>query len=236
VITPVFMVASGTLILCTPEQCRRWEEAAVAYATALNDIHAELEAVKRRAAGARWWRPFEWRRTAAAWEEIQQRYPLEIQAVSEAYEPIRQEIEPALQAERKRLVQQTREEESRRSERRLRRARLAEREVWGWTSTGDDQEVYVFRHDVLSETVPDSDPVSLPDLRRALTRLGLSHAEWDSDSLAATERELEGYSFAKWWMAEFNGEDYRTGLTSQRGNGGYHPGMGGTGGFTVQGV
>ena len=221
---------------CTSEQCRRWEEAAVAYATALNDIHAELEAVKQRAARARWWRPFQWRRTAAAWEEIQQRYPLEIQAVSEAYEPVRQEIEPALQAERKRLVQQARDEESRRSERRIRRARLAEREIWGWTSTGgdEDQEVYVFRHDVMSASVPDSASLSLPDLRRALTRHGLSHAVWDTDSLAATERELEGFTFAQWWMGEFNDEDYRTGLTSQRGHGKSPPWR--HSGFTVHGV
>lgn len=238
VITPALMTAPGILVPCTAEQCRRWEEAAVTYATALNDIHAELEAVKQRAARARWWRPVEWRRSAAAWEEIQERYPLEIQVVSEAYEPVRQEIEPALQAERKWLVQQARDEECRRSERRIRRARLAEREIWGWTSTGDDedQEVYVFRHDVLSEKPPDSDPLSLLDLRRALTRHGLSHAVWDSDSLAATERELEGFTFAQWWMAEFNDENYRTGLTAQRRNGVYRPGSTGMGGFTIHGV
>lgn len=107
-IPPLFQVrtpeysALGNGIPCTREDCRRWEEAGAAYAAVVDDMNSELQAVWRQHGHARWWVPGERRRAKAALEEMEHRYAATIQLASDAYDPVRQEIERGIRDERRR--------------------------------------------------------------------------------------------------------------------------------------
>jgi len=250
VLTPDPRYTARVAVPCTHEECRRWWEAAVAYATAVDAVEAEAAAGRDRAARARRWMLAEWRRAGDAWEQVQRRGPEAVQEASAAYEPVRQELRQAVQRvtriEADRVAAERREERRRREMAQRRRERLAERKLWGWHAvTGDDghQVVHVFRHDVEaprhdveSPRLADGPPADLRTLRRALLDLGLRAAVWDQAAIAETERELEGVSFGGWWGILFD-EHYRTGAPMARwsGTGGNPSGgtaTGGTGGFT----
>lgn len=247
--TPDPRAATGRVIPCTPEKCRRWEAAGIAYAAAVDDISAELRAVRNRAVEARWWMPGERRGTRAAWEEVLRRYPETIRVASEAYEPIRQEIKKALRLLDEKRKAEAAEQERKQAEIWRRRVRLAEREIWGWaTIIGKDKRrvVYVFRYDVPRSDVPESvvadqPRVSLDNLRKALIELDWGRPDgpvWDRAALDEMTRELDGVTFEQWWRRYYH-EDYRNGPfahgrahTTQGSNPSGGTATGGTGGFT----
>ncbi|MEU6370086.1 hypothetical protein ABZ876_31275 [Streptomyces sp. NPDC046931] len=219
---------------CTPKQCRRWCKAADAYAAALDGISIELMAAQERA--NRWWmlliRP--WAKKAL--RKIRLRYPEVVREACEAYEPVRLEIQWALQAE---------------EDNDAARARLAAREIWGRaTAQGADGAplTFVFRDDVPPRDVPESATVegSFVDVRRlrlVLADLGRPCVVWDRAALAKTEEELAGLTFWRWWLDQFS-EDYdaysvgrrarptRSGSSAQVNRGPGGTAAGGTGGFT----
>lgn len=253
--TPREFDATGELVPCTPEVCRRWVEAALAYATAVDDISAELAATRRRAAAVPWWNHFAARRALGDWEEVRQRYEQVMREAGEAYEPVGREIRQAIQAEREKVAERAREVARREATAWRRRTELAERPVWGWSLVTEPgwRAAYVFRHDVPGdppvEVSPQESPhVDLAGLRQALVEVDLPNVLWDEAALAETERELEGVDFGRWWRHLFY-EDYRSftarsspGGTSGGGSsssGGSNPSggtsTGGTGGFSCGG-
>jgi hypothetical protein len=89
-------------IPCTRTDARRLQEAARAYATAVDAISIELGSAQRRAARAPWWRPVERRRARKTFEDARRRYVELTRAASEDYEPVRQEVRKALRKARAR--------------------------------------------------------------------------------------------------------------------------------------
>ncbi|WP_329375773.1 hypothetical protein OG625_00375 [Streptomyces sp. NBC_01351] len=228
------------LVPCTAQTCRRWVEAALAYATAVDDISAELVAAHRRASSIARWRHLATHRALRGWEKTRQRYERVMQEASEAYKPVRREIWQAIQAEKDKAAEHARQE----AQARRRRAELAERPIWGWSSvaTNGQPTAYIFRHDVpaddsLAPTSPQvNPPVGLAGLRHALKALKPIQLQWDSAAISQTERELEGVSFESWWRELFS-EDYRTFTSPPPSRSSSRPpiggtGTGGTGGFT----
>ncbi|MGY0062064.1 hypothetical protein ACWY4P_36960 [Streptomyces sp. LZ34] len=100
----------GERVRCTSEEFRRWREAALAYAAAVDRVSAEMEAGRERAAHARWWIPGERRRADEAWREVRRRYAEVVREASEAYAPVRDEIRRAIDAEEERLRELFREQ------------------------------------------------------------------------------------------------------------------------------
>jgi hypothetical protein len=230
---------TSCLVPCTAQTCRRWVEGAVAYASAMDDICAELIAAHRRASSVPQWRRFAAPLALRNWEQTRQRYERVIQEASEAYKPVRKEILQAIDAEKDKAAEHARQA----AKARHRRAELAERPIWGWSSaaTNDRPIAHIFRHDLsagdsLALTSPQvNGPLGLPGLRQALKVLKPVQLQWDSTAITQTERELEGVSFESWWRELFS-EDYRT-FTSPppsppSRNWGGGTATGGTGGFT----
>ncbi|MGW6688003.1 hypothetical protein [Streptomyces sp. NPDC054961] len=228
------------LVPCTEQTCRRWVEAALAYATAVDDISAELLAALRRAGSVPRWRRFAAPGALRGWERARQRYDRVMREASEAYKPVRLEILEAIQVEKDKAATHARQE----GEARRRRADVAERPVWCWSMATDGRSTaYVFRHDVPADdssrapTSPrGSAPVDLPGLRQALKDLKPARLRWDRTAVTETERELHGVSFEHWWRELFS-EDYRTFTSQPPRHDASHPliggtGTGGTGGFT----
>lgn len=238
------------LVPCTPQACRRWVEAAIAYATVLDGISAELVAAHHRAGSVP-----EWRRVAAPlalrnWEKAQQRYERVIREASEAYNPVRREIRLAIDAARDEAAGHARQAAAARR----RRAELAQRPVWVWSSrvSKGRRTAHISRHDAPADGSPAptspqvNGPLDLPALRQALAVLKPHQLRWDREAITEAERELEGVSFESWWRELFS-EDYRTftspppsprssfhppvGGTGTSGTGGYTGGFGGFGGY-----
>ncbi|AWZ17482.1 MULTISPECIES: hypothetical protein [unclassified Streptomyces] len=236
---PLPVRRENCLVPCTARVCRRWVEASLAYATAVDDISAELIAALRRARSAPRWRPLAVRGALRAWTKAGRRYERVMAEASAAYAPVRREIWQAIQVEKEKAGARARREAAARG----RRAELAERPVWGWSETTTGQPAtYVFRHDLPADdnharAVPHQDePVGLPGLRQALKERNPGRLQWDGTAITETERELEGVSFESWWRELFH-EDYRTFTappptrsSSRNPTGG--TGTGGTGGFT----
>lgn len=99
----------GVRARCTAEEFRRWREAALAYAAAVDRVSVETQTVRERAAHARWWIPGERRRADEAWREVQRRYAEVVREASEAYAPVRDEIHRAIEAEEERFRESLRE-------------------------------------------------------------------------------------------------------------------------------
>ncbi|MES4901711.1 MULTISPECIES: hypothetical protein [unclassified Streptomyces] len=99
----------GVRVRCAAEEFRRWRDAALAYAAAVDRVSAEVETVRERAARARWWIPGDRRRADEAWQEVQRRYAEVVQEASEAYAPVRDEIRHGIDAEKERLREYLRE-------------------------------------------------------------------------------------------------------------------------------
>ncbi|MET9372661.1 hypothetical protein ABZX98_00705 [Streptomyces sp. NPDC002992] len=238
--TPGPVDGSRGLVPCTPEASRRWARAAVAYITAVDEVTDALWAARRRAASVPRWRTFAARRALRDWEETRQRYERVMREAGEAYEPVGREIRQAIQAERDKAAERARELARREEEARRRRARLAERAIWGRAVVTEPgwRAVCVFRHDVPRGEAPDtaspeeSPHLDLAGLRRALRELDLPHVLWDGPALAETERELEGVSFGRWWRELFH-EDYRT--LTERPPSGEYPGGGSSSGGSSSG-
>lgn len=95
---------------CTPADARRWQEAARAYATAVDRISIELESAQRRAARAPLWRPVQRRRARQVFEDVRWRHVKLTRAASKAYEPVRQEVRKALRKARARTARKAYEE------------------------------------------------------------------------------------------------------------------------------
>ncbi|MFC9394272.1 hypothetical protein ACFTWS_14080 [Streptomyces sp. NPDC057027] len=244
--SPARVGGRGVLVACTPEACDRWVRAVVDYTTAVREATAELSAAHRRAATVPWWRHRAARRAFDAWETTRQRYEETMRQADEAYEPVGREIRRAIRVAEEESAARAREQARLVEEARLRRARLAERAVWGWSVVTDEgrSAVHVFRHDVPrseapAPTTPQASPcVDLAGLRRALKELDLPDVLWDGPALAETERELEGVGFGRWWRDQFH-EDHRTFTapppprgSSYRGNPSGGTATGGTGGFS----
>ncbi|MEU8620645.1 hypothetical protein [Streptomyces sp. NPDC048623] len=239
--TPGPRDASGQLVPCTAEACRRWVDAALAYATAVDGVSAELPDVRRRAMAVPRWRPRLARRALREWEAALQRYEQVLREAAEAYEPVGAEIRLALRTERERAAERAREEARRAAEAYARRAALAERAVWGWRwATGDDgatRTAHIFRHDVAGADGSAAPPLDLATLRQELKAQGPVGLVWDEAAVAATERELEEVDFGSWWREVFH-EDHRTFTAppapraTPRGNPSGGTATGGTGGFT----
>ncbi|MFF7443562.1 hypothetical protein [Streptomyces sp. NPDC008122] len=238
--------ATGVLVASTAEECHRWVRAALDYVTAVDGITTELSAAHRRAAAVPRWRRLAARRAFDDWETTRQRYEDTMRAAAEAYEPVGREIRRAIRVAEEESAARARERARWAEEAGRRRARLAERAVWGWSVVTDEDRsaVYVFRHDVPrgeapAPTSPQASPsVDLAGLRRALKELDLPDVRWDGPALAETERELEGVGFGRWWRDRFY-EDYRTFTApppprgpSYRGNPSGGTATGGTGGFS----
>ncbi|MEU3076001.1 hypothetical protein [Streptomyces laurentii] len=213
----------GGMVPCSARTCRRWAEAAVAYATAVDEASTELVAAHRHARALPGWRLVATRRALRAWEQARRRYEQVMRQASEEYKPVRLEIGQAIEAEmRKKVRHEEREARARRH-----RAELARRAVWGWTtvvdgSAAEGPAARLFRHDVPSggdspapdparqnPPAPSLPPVDLHELRRALKELSPARLEWDHAAVVATERELAGVSFGGWWRELF-GEDHLT--------------------------
>ncbi|MEV4948303.1 hypothetical protein [Streptomyces sp. NPDC053755] len=184
----------------------------------MDGARAELIAAHRRAAAVPWWRRAAARRALGEWEEAGRRYERVVREAAEAYEPVGREISQAIRTESERAAERVREEERREMAAWERRRRLAERANWGCTvaTSGGRPIVYVFRHDVplgedmpASAAAPGSPRLDLAGLRHALEEVNVPAPWWDDAALAATERELEGVTFAQWWQRLFS-EDYRT--------------------------
>lgn len=253
--TPGPRDATGSVVPCTPEAGRRWVRAAVAHATTVDAISSELVAAHRRVLAVEWWKPWAMRRALAAWVETRERYERALRAAHEAYAPVGEEIRGAIRAEREKAAEEARERARLEAEERERRARLAERAVWGWSVVeeaegGGRRVVHVFRHDVPSAELPasvrteGSAHVDLAGLRRALLDLNLPDVVWDRAALRVARREA-GLGFRHWWQELFY-ENYRTlteppppprssrwtgGGTGTSGTGGYSGGFSCAGGF-----
>lgn len=196
----------------TTQTCRRWVDGAIAYATAMDDISAELVAAHRRAGSVPQWRRFAAPLALRNWEKTQQRYERVIQEASEAYQSIRGEIWQAIKSEKTKAAEHAQQA----AEAHRRRAELAERPVcWSSVATNGRPTAHISRYDVSAggrpaPTSPQvNGPVDLPGLRQALKVLKPVQLEWDSTAITETERELEGVSFESWWRELFS-EDYRT--------------------------
>ncbi|MFD7321931.1 hypothetical protein ACFV9D_12760 [Streptomyces sp. NPDC059875] len=256
--TPGPRDGSGDLVSCTAEACGRWVTAAVAYATAVDDVSAELEAAYRRAVAVPGWKQFALRRAMGEWEETRRRYEWVMREAGEAYEPVGREIRQAIEAEKRKAAARARELAREQEEGRRRRALLAERPLWGWAVVTEVgwRAAYAFRHDVAHGEAPATTPldesprVDLSGLRQALKDLDLPTVVWDDAALAETERELEGVGFGSWWQELFH-ENYKTftsppprpapfprsnpsGGTATGGSGGFSSGYG-CGGFSCAG-
>ncbi|MFF7776880.1 hypothetical protein ACFZCG_20930 [Streptomyces tanashiensis] len=251
---PVFFVrppgssdGTGVVVACTPEDCRRWVRAAIEYVTTLNEAGAELSAAHRRAASVPWWRPVAARRAFGDWEATLRRHGELTREAAETYAPVCGEIRQAIQKAEERSAEWARERARQQEETRRHRSVLAARDFWGWSEVTEAgrRAVYVFRHDVPRDDVPEgaapeeSPHVDLRGLRRAIVDLGLPDVRWDGSALAETERQLEGLGFGRWWRDLFH-EDFRTftappsapGSPSGRGNPSGGTATGGTGGFS----
>ncbi|MFE4592214.1 hypothetical protein [Streptomyces laurentii] len=239
----------GGVVPCSAVTCRRWAEAAVAYATAVDDVSTELVAAHRHAWTLPGWRLVATRRALRAWEQARRRYEEVMREAGEEYKPVRLEIGQAIEAE---MSEKVRHEE-REARARRHRAELARRAVWGWTMVAEGPAAHVFRHDVpldgdsptpdparrtpAAPPVAPAPPVDLHELRRALKELNPpDRLEWDPAAVVATERELEGVSFGGWWRELF-GEDHLTFTTppppppKRHGYTGGGTATGGVGGF-----
>ncbi|MFD3942921.1 hypothetical protein [Streptomyces sp. NPDC058579] len=218
--TPGLHDASGALVPCTPEECRRWVNAAVLHVRTVDTISAELRAAHARVVALPWRRPLALRRALDAWAETRGRYERVLAEAFVAYAPVGEEIRAAVRAEQERVAAEIRERERLRAKERARRARLAERAVWGWCvvdaegAEGGRRTVHVFRHDVHSAELPararegDGAGVDLAGLRRALLDLNLPDVVWDRAALREARREA-GVAFRNWWQELFY-ENYRT--------------------------
>ncbi|WP_406432765.1 hypothetical protein [Streptomyces sp. NBC_01589] len=96
-------LSRGKRVRCASEEFRRWREAALAYASAVDRVSAEMETIWERAAYARWWIPGDRRRANEAWHEVQRRYAELVREAREAYAPVREEIRQAIDAEEERF-------------------------------------------------------------------------------------------------------------------------------------
>lgn len=197
------------LVPCTGQTCRRWVEAALAYATAVDGISAELVAANHRARSVPRWRRFAAPLALRNWEKTRQRYERVMQEAGEAYKPVRREIGQAMSIEKGKAGERARQAHRRKAE-------LAQRRIWGWSLASDGQRTaYIFRHDVpAADTIAASaphmrPPVDLPGLRQALNDLTPVRLQWDRTAIIETERELESVSFENWWRELFH-DDYRT--------------------------
>ncbi|MEU9028628.1 hypothetical protein AB0D46_13995 [Streptomyces sp. NPDC048383] len=216
------------LVPCTAQACRRWVEAAVAYATAVDGVSAELVAANHRARSVPRWRRFAAPLALRNWQKARQRYERVMQEAGEAYKPIRQEIAGAMWIEKEKAGERARQAHRR-------KAALAERPLWGWSmATNGRPTAYVFRHDVpagdgIAPTSPQMNPpVDLPGLRQALNDLKPVQLQWDRTAITQTERELESVSFETWWRELFY-EDYRTFTLPPSGRSSSSREIGGTG-------
>ncbi|KQV14845.1 hypothetical protein ASE03_30135 [Kitasatospora sp. Root187] len=217
---------------CTAETCRRWAEGAIAYATVMDDISADLVAAHRRASSVPQWRRFAAPLALRKWEKTRRRYERVIREASEAYKPIGMEIWQAIDDEKSKAAENARQ--AKQAQRR--RAELAERPVWVWSSvaTNGRPTAHISRYDVSAGSRPAptspqvNGPVDLPALRQALEGLMPVQLEWDSTAITETERELEGVSFGSWWRELFS-EDYRTFTSPPPNPSSSHPSIGGTG-------
>ncbi|MFD3679069.1 hypothetical protein [Streptomyces sp. NPDC058613] len=216
------------LVPCTAQTCRRWVEAALAYATAVDAISAELVAAKHRARSVPRWRRFAAPLALRNWEKTRQRYERVMQEAGEAYKPVRREIGQAMWIEKEKAGEHARQAHRRKAE-------LAERPIWGWSmATNGQPTAYVFRHDVPAgdSSAPASPqmnpPVDLPGLRQALNDLKPVQLQWDSTAITETERELDSVSFESWWRELFY-EDYRTFTSPPPSRSSSRPPIGGTG-------
>lgn len=209
---------------CTPETCRRWVEAALAYAAAVDAVSAELTAAHQGVGSVPRWRYFAARRALHAWARVRKRYEQTVREAGEAYQPTSREIWHEVWSERDRAglrareeAQEKREDSREEAQARRRAAELAERPIWGWSVVTRKKWsiAYVFRHDV-----PHSDErvsaarqgrpcVNLQELRQALKELHPDRLHWDGTALAETGRELDGVSFGRCWRELF-GEDHST--------------------------
>ncbi|MEU1670154.1 hypothetical protein ABZ547_42500 [Streptomyces sparsogenes] len=106
---PPKVFGQGVRVRCTAEEFRRWREAALAYAAAVDRVSAEVATARERVAHARWWIPGERRRADEAWQEVQRRYAEVVREASEAYAPVRDEIRRAIEAEEERRRESLRE-------------------------------------------------------------------------------------------------------------------------------
>lgn len=215
--TPGPRDASGALVPCTEEECRRWVKAAVVHTRTVDAISAELRAAHARIVALPRRRPLALRRALDAWEESRERYERALREAFAAYAPVGEEIRGAVLAEQERAAAEVRERERLEAEERERRARLAERAVWGWCvveAEGGRRTVHVFRHDVRGVGLPaearaeDLPRVDLAGLRRALLDLNLPDVVWDRAALREARREV-GVAFRNWWQELFY-ENYRT--------------------------
>ncbi|MGW6922441.1 hypothetical protein ACWGA9_14380 [Streptomyces sp. NPDC054950] len=215
---------AGDLASCTPETCRRWVEAALAYAGAVDEVSAELTAAHQGVGSVPRWRYVAARRALHDWKKVRERYEQTVRAAGEAYRPVSREIWHAVWAEHDRAGLRAREEAREKredvrkdSQARRRAAELAERPNWGWSVVTRKKWsiAYVFRHDVphsderVSAARQDRPCVNLPELRQALRDLHPDRLHWDDAALAETERELDGVSFGHCWRVLF-GEDHGT--------------------------
>ncbi|MEU9703509.1 hypothetical protein [Streptomyces sp. NPDC047981] len=217
--TPGLHDATGALVPCTPQECHRWVNAAVAHVRTVDRISAELRAAHARAVLLPLWRHLALRRALRTWEETRVRYERALREAFAAYAPVGEEIRAAVRAEQERAAAAIREQDRLRAQERERRARLAERAVWGRRVLGEPgtpgRTVYVFRHDVPGEDVPAAPALSeriprlgLAALRQSLVKLHLPDVVWDRAALRESERET-GTAFAVWWQELFH-ENYRT--------------------------
>ncbi|WP_405764180.1 hypothetical protein OHU34_01580 [Streptomyces sp. NBC_00080] len=208
---------AGDLASCTPETCRRWVEAALAYAGAVDAVSAELVAAHQGVGSVPRWRYVAERRALRAWGRVRVRYEQTVREAGEAYQPVSREIWHAVWAEHDRAGLRAREDAREEAQARRRAAELAERPIWGWSVVTRKKwsTAYVFRHDVphsderVSATRQDRPCVNLPELRQALRDLHPDRLHWDDAALAETERELGGVSFERCWRELF-GEDHAT--------------------------
>ncbi|MFJ3586019.1 hypothetical protein ACIPPS_27855 [Streptomyces sp. NPDC090127] len=231
--TPRAHAATGALVPCTPEECRRWIDAAVSHVGIVDAISAELRAAHARVVAVPWWRPLAARRALDAWEKTRERYERKLRESIEAYAPVGEEIRALVRAEQEKAAERAREQARREAEARVRRARLAERPVWGcYVATegggeadgaaggggsdgggGGRQVVHVFRYDVAGAEVPpggagDGRRFDLAGLRQAILELNVRTVVWDRAALRKARREA-GVGFREWWQELFH-ESYRT--------------------------
>ncbi|MFF5010885.1 hypothetical protein ACFY3G_49885 [Streptomyces phaeochromogenes] len=82
----------------------------------MDDISDELQVVWRQHRRARWWVRGERRRAKTALEELERRYAATIQMASDAYDPVRQEIERGIRDEQRRQTAQREEQDRQRRE------------------------------------------------------------------------------------------------------------------------
>ncbi|MER5197336.1 hypothetical protein ACWD3J_28940 [Streptomyces sp. NPDC002755] len=236
---------AGYLASCTPDTCRRWVDAALAYATAVDEVSVELTAAHQGVESVPRWRYAAARRALHDREKVRERYEQTVREAGEAYQPISREIWHAVWAEHDRAALSARED----AQARRRATELGERPIWGWSVVTRKKWsiAYVFRHDVphsderVSATRQGRPCVNLLELRQALRDLHPNRLHWDDAALAETGCELDGVSFGRCWRELF-GEDHNT-FTSlpplppptrrptHRGNPSGGSATGGTGGY-----